>query len=63
MTKKIETIKEFKKFVKEHLDYMHEVRMGRAKDSDGNVIPHDDFFKGTNAAYVNVFNALRDLKE
>lgn len=49
---------ELKNTVKEHLDHIHEVKMGRAKDSEGNVIKHDEFFKGYNAAYVNISNAI-----
>jgi hypothetical protein len=46
------------KLAKEYLDKLHEIYMGRAKTSDGKTIEYCDFYRGMNAAYVNIYNAL-----
>jgi hypothetical protein len=51
------------KMIEKELDAIHRIRMGRAKDSSGEVVEYCDFIKGANAAYINMFNTLKTLEK
>lgn len=52
-----------KEFIQHHLDHLHEVFAGRAKDSDGNAVEWADFHKGMQAAYTNMYSFVKNEED